>query len=172
MTVKVTTDLVSEPLSLTEAKANMRIVDFTTDDTLITSLIKSTRMHLEKFTGLSFGVKTIETTVIIDGEFELPYGPVLSVTSVEVKDDYATWTALTTANEEYELVNDTLKVYYPKGLFKVTYQAGYTSLPEDLKTDLKTLVAWQYQNRGIKISDSVGEFPNYLNAWKYRKVVI
>jgi uncharacterized phiE125 gp8 family phage protein len=170
MKITVTTDLVAEPVSLTEAKANMKIVDFTTDDTLITSLIKSSRLHLEKFTSLSFGTKNIVAILENDRyEFEIPYGPIQSVTSVE-KWDGDEWVTLK-ADTDYYVVGDDLKVFtYSK--FRITYVAGYTSLPEDLKTDIKTLTAWQYQNRGIQINDANSDFPNYLNAWKYRKVVI
>jgi uncharacterized phiE125 gp8 family phage protein len=178
MNVKVTTDLGAEPLSITEAKAWMRIVDYTSDDTLIESLVKSTRMNLEKYTGLSFGGKTIETTLDNDRlEFELPYGPIVSVTSVQKWFDDE-WVTLT-PDADYYVVNDTVKVFtYAK--FKITYTAGFTTLPDDLLTDIKVLVAWQYKNRGMNFQAdkdnqaSVTQYPytNLLNARNYRKVVI
>lgn len=178
MYVKIITDLSTEPVSLADAKLWMRIVDYTSDDALITSVIKSSRILLEQYTGLSFGTKTIETTFDITKESELPYGPVQSVTSVYRRDDES-WT-LMTANSDYWLINDTLKVAYP-GLYKVTYQAGYTTLPEGLKTDIKVITAWQYENRGLKFqSNTVGQnlsadqypFINLLNSRMYRRVVI
>jgi hypothetical protein len=177
MIVKVTSDLVAEPLSLADAKAWMRIVDYTSDDNLITALIKSTRLNLEKYTGLSFGVKTIQSTLSNDRlEFDLPYGPVSNVTIVQkwVEDEWVTLTS-----SDYSIINDTLKVFtYSK--FRVTYTSGFTSLPDDLITDMKVLVAWQYKNRGMNFQSdkdnaaSVTQYPytNLLNARFYRKVII
>ena len=172
MTVTIITDMVSEPVSLTEAKAWMRIKDFTDDDALVGSLIESTRRHLERYTGLSFGTKTVETILDIEDDVELPYGPVQSVTSVYLRNGTA-WEAVT----EYVLTGSTLKVY-GKGTYKVRYQAGYISCPDDLRTDIKVLTAWQYENRGLKLQTEKGkgvsEFPhwNLLNARLYKKIVI
>lgn len=169
MIIKLTTsDLASEPVSLTEAKNHLRIADYTSDDALIMSLIRSSRTHLEKYTGLSFGTKTITAILSIAGDYELPYGPVCSVTSAATYDD-GTWVPTT----DYTLVGDMLDAGY-KGLIKVVYQAGFAPLPEDLKTDILQLVAWQYQNRGIALAkgSQKSDFPNYLNATQFKKGVI
>jgi hypothetical protein len=175
MKVEVITDMVSEPVSLTEIKNWLRIKDFTDDDTLLIELSKSTRKHLEKFTGLSFGIKTLESIVDVDREkIELPYSPVGSITSVYELTSFITWTLVDPA--EYALIGDTLKIR--NGCFKVTYQTGFISLPEDLKTDIKVLVAWQYKNRGLNFEadkdGDIREFPhrNLLNSRLYKKVVI
>lgn len=168
MIIKITsTDLVAEPVSLTEAKNHLRITDYTSDDTLISSLIKSARIHLEKYTGLSFGTKTVTTILHIPGEVELPYGPLTSVTSVAVYND-GTWDTVT----DYKVLGDVLTV--AKGMYRVIYEAGFSTLPEDLKTDILQLVAWQYQNRGLALAKGTPEtdFPNYLNAQRYKKGVI
>ena len=176
MKVTVTTDLTTEPVTIDEAKLWMRIVDYTTDDDLITELITSTRKHLEKYTGLSFGEKTIEAIMTNDRfTFELPYGPVITVSSVE-KWDGDEWITLVDETDYY-VVDDCLQVYsYSK--FRVTYTAGYEELPEDLKTDIKVLVAWQYKNRGLNFQadtdNTISQHPyqTLLNAKQYRKVVI
>jgi hypothetical protein len=178
MYVKIITDLTTEPISLSDAKLWMRIADYTSDDTLITSLLKSSRILLEQYTALSFGTKTIEATFDITKEAEIPYGPVQSMTSVYRRENES-W-SLMTANVDYWIINDTIKVAYP-GLYKMTYQAGYTTLPEGLKTDIKVITAWQYENRGLKfVSNTVGQnlsadqypFINLLNSRMYRRVVI
>ena len=176
MKVNIITDFVAEPVSTTEAKLWMRINDFTSDDTLITELVKSTRKHLEKFTGLSFGTKTIEAVMNVDlPSFELPYSPVQSVTSVE-KWSGTEWETLV-LGEDYFVIEDNIEVY-SQGKYRVNYQAGYTELPEDLKTDIKVLVAWQYENRGLKFAqtadNSLTMYPhwNLLNSRLYRKIVI
>lgn len=175
MNVTVTSDMVSEPVSLTEAKNWLRIKEFTDDDTLLTELIKSTRKHLEKFTGLSFGTKTVRATLTLDGWTELPYGPVISITTVQRWEE---GTGAFEAYTDYQSYESKIKPAL-EGIYKVTYQAGFSTLPEDLKTDIKVLVAWQYKNRGINFgteaeADGLREYPhnNLLNARQYRKVVI
>jgi hypothetical protein len=176
MNVTVVSDLVSEPLSLTEAKKWMRIEEFTSDDTLITDLIKGTRNHLEKFTGLSFGSKTLRTTMTIKAMewVEIPYGPVNTITLVEKYDESDN---AFSAYTDYVNFESKIKLY-EEGIFRITYTAGFSSLPEDLKTDLKVLVAWQYKNRGIDFgasaTETIKEYPhwNLLNSRHYRKVVI
>jgi hypothetical protein len=130
---------------------------------------------LEKFTGLSFGVKTLESIVDVDREqIELPYSPVASLTSVYELTSFIEWTLVDPS--EYALIGDTLKIR--NGCFKVTYQAGFISLPEDLKTDIKVLVAWQYKNKGLNYDEDktagIQDFPHHrlLNSRLYKKVVI
>lgn len=86
MEIQITTDLVSEPVSVAEAKTYMRLIG-SDEDTLIGELITSARQRLEKFTGLSFGNKTIKCyTRASDTWFELPYQPLLTITSVKNDD--------------------------------------------------------------------------------------
>lgn len=176
MTVTIVSDLISEPVSLTEAKQWMRIKEFTDDDTMILELIKSTRLHLEKFTGLSFGTKTLKTTLTLDNVWEeIPYSPVNSITLVERYGSDGTFEAYT----DYQSFESKIKVGVG-GIYRITYQSGFMSLPEDLKTDIKVLVAWQYENRGLHFKNNTGEstgvdmYPhwNLLNSRHYRKVVI
>jgi hypothetical protein len=61
----------------------------------------------------------------------------------------------------------------------IKYQCGYNSIPEDLATDILTLVAWSYENRGKKFQGDakagmLKEYPNWdgLNYHQYKKVVI
>jgi uncharacterized phiE125 gp8 family phage protein len=174
MKVTIISDIVSEPVSITEAQNWMRIVDYSTDDDLIGALIGSTRKNLEKYTGLSFGTKDLEAILDNDQlEFELPYSPVQQVTNVE------RWDGTEWLEAEYYLLGDKLKVT-TKDKHRINYRAGFTDLPEDLKTDIKVLVAWQYKHRGMNFqadkdnAASVTQYPytNLLNARFYRKVVI
>jgi uncharacterized phiE125 gp8 family phage protein len=173
---KITTDLGTEPVTPTEAKAWMAIA-FSTDDTLITELVKSARIALEKYTGLSFGAKTIEAWVeISDGTelYQLPYGPVTAITSVTQYVPFGTPDALTVA-EDYELIGNLLR-FRTEGTFKVIYAAGYTALPTDLKSDIMRITAWFYQNRGIRYEANTDPlpFPEWmsLNANRYIQTVI
>lgn len=163
--VKIVTDVVTEPVTVAEAKTFMVIdSDYTGDDTLITGLITAARLLLEKHTNLSFAAKTLKC--FTDKSYlEIPYGPIVSVTNVVNQDD-----------EEITSDNYTLKgldfkriylgasnsgYFYPIGggapvleqivtntNYTITYTAGYTTLPETLKLAIKEQVNHMYNNRG------------------------
>ena len=64
--VTINADAVAEPVSRTDAKNWMRI-DYTSDDTLIDSLISAARQHLEKLTGRSLVNKLITADIELTG---------------------------------------------------------------------------------------------------------
>lgn len=77
----VVQDLAEEPVTVSFAKEHMRI-DFATDDNLVESYLKSARQYLEKFSQLSFGVKTIRFTALrVPDRWRLVNGPYTAITS-------------------------------------------------------------------------------------------
>ena len=65
-----------EPVLLQETKDYIR-VSSTSEDTLITNLIKTARIQLEKFTGLSLRPKNLNVILRNQlGNISLPYGPI------------------------------------------------------------------------------------------------
>lgn len=172
MFLKITSDMVAEPVSLTDMKSWLR-VDVSNDDGLIIKLISSARQSLEKYTGCGFGVKSYEMIKEITDEFTLPYAPLILVNSVYQKTGINTWELLS-KNVDYEVIGDTLKVY-GYGIYKVAYQSGFSTLPESLCSDIKTIVAYMYENRGMKINDEgtvAYPFYNNLSARNYKRIVI
>ena len=179
--VVIQADAVAEPVSRTDAKNWMRI-DYTTDDTLIDNLISAARQHLEKLTGRSFANKLIQANVECTGQnpkvwiIDLPYSPLVCVNSVTMKEGINDNETLT-ANDDYEVIGGKLWFYIP-GTYTVTYQAGYGTLPNDLRNDILTLVSWMYENRGKKMNadpkQSVSQYPSWegLNYHQYRQVII
>lgn len=174
MFLKVTNDMVAEPVSLTDMKQWLRIDKYiTTDDTVIVRMISSARQSLEKYTGCGFGVKSYEMIKDIQDEFMLPYSPLIAINSVYLKNGINSWELLS-KNVDYETIGDSIKVYVP-GTYKVNYQSGFYTLPEDLCSDIKTVVAYMFENRGMKINDQgtiAYPFYNNLSARNYKKVVI
>lgn len=72
-------DLDAEPITLEFFKQHARI-DFDTDDTLCEVYIKASRLALEQWSQLSFGVKTIGLTALsLPKNYRLMYGKVDSV---------------------------------------------------------------------------------------------
>jgi uncharacterized phiE125 gp8 family phage protein len=153
----------SEPVSVDEAKAYMRIdADFTDDDTLIEDMIASARQELEKFTGLSFITKELNyyTEKL---KFELPYGPVSEISYVKDAN------GLDVDYSQFGLDYPTLQV----GTFgvNVLYSAGFIQLPKALKLAILKQVATDYEYRENFIEGSVNELSNdAINlAFKYSR---
>jgi hypothetical protein len=180
--VAVISDVVVEPVSLTDAKTWMRI-SYTDDDSMIQELIESARKHIEFLTGVSFGSKVLKANIELTGTVpqvwmvDLPYGPMVCVNEVLWKTGFNTYDTLV-KNDDYEIIGNKLWFYYA-GNYTITYQAGYSQLPEDIKSDILTLVTWSYENRGKKFQGDANngllkEYPNWdgLNYHQYKKVVI
>ena len=81
-------------------------------------------------------------------------------------------------NEDYEVIGGKIWLY-TAGNYIIKYQAGYGTLPDDIRSDILTLVAWSYENRGKNFkgdasASGVKEYPNWdgLNYHQYKKVVI
>jgi uncharacterized phiE125 gp8 family phage protein len=162
--VRIYTDLTTEPVSLTEAKAICRAPSGTQDDALLAILIKSARQSLEQYTQSSFASKKIHATWIEspkDDIFEIPYGPIISIDAVYRIDEEGT-EELLTLNSDYFVFGDqdaVIKIskYWSSGIvsassIRVEYTAGYgnaatETLPEPLKLAILKEVATQYELR-------------------------
>lgn len=179
--VQITADAAVEPVSRTDVKNWLRI-DYTSDDTLIDSLISAARQHLEKLTGRSLVNKLITANIELTGQnpkvwiVDLPYSPLVCVNSVTIKEGVNDTEALT-VNDDYEVIGGKLWLYI-QGIYTVVYQAGYGVLPNDLRNDMLTLVSWMYENRGKKMNadpkKAVTQYPMWegLNYHQYRQIVI
>ncbi len=136
----------TEPITLAEAKAWIKVdTAITADDTLITELIKAARQQCEGFLGISLISRTV--TAIINnsaGNIELPYGPLVSFTSLTDEDGNAIVAA------DYGLRGIGFKYLYTPRYDYMTavYTTGYTAVQENFKTAVKEQVAWLYDNRG------------------------
>lgn len=179
--VNVVTDVVVEPVSLTDAKKWMRI-SYDTDDTMIQELIEGARKHIEKLTSVSFANKVLRTDIELTGSvpsvwmIDVPYSPLICINEIKWKTGFNTYQTLV-KNDDYELIGGKIWLYNA-GNYIITYQAGYTSLPEDIKSDILALVAWSYENRGKQMNADTKTIPTQYPYWdglnyhQYKKVVI
>lgn len=134
---KVITDLATEPVTLIEAKAFLGI-DFTDFDTLITTLIKSSRQASENVTGKAYGAKVIEVT-----------GNDITGRTEEIERVYP----VTPYVSDVVWADEDLNVDY-------RYNAGFTTLPEPYKTCILMRVATGFAYRQDGISEAVNRAVN------------
>jgi uncharacterized phiE125 gp8 family phage protein len=180
---KVVTESGSEPVTLSEMRNWMRLDPTdTSDDALIGSLISAARQHIENLASITIVNKTYSTSFEVSGVnhkqwiIRLPYGPLVSVTTVKYQDGINSFTDLT-LNSDYEVYDNKL-LLYRQGIFKVQYVTGFGSVPFDLKNDIMTLVAWMYENRGkmmnVDNKAKASQYPFWegLNYHQYKNVLI
>lgn len=171
-----------EPVSLTDMKNWMRVRD-NSDDTLITNLMTSARRHIEKLTGVALTNQKFKVILETSGinkniwVVDLPYSSNDCTPIVRLKNWINDYTTLT-KNTDYEVIGGKLFLY-SQAIYDVEYDCGYGQVPDDLISDIMTLVAWSYENRGKKMigdakSGLLLQYPDWngLNYHQYVKNVI
>lgn len=165
---EITTPAASDPVTLTEAKLWCKIdTDLTADDALVTALITAATEICEKYTGRVFMERTIEFSCryLAVSTFEeyafvdILRAPFISLTAATVVNDGSPVSILSDtgivdgSGYPRVLVYDVTtlpddEVAYP---YVFTFTAGYGSasdVPEDIKTAVKEVVNFLYENRG------------------------
>lgn len=141
-----------EIITLTQLKAHLQIT-YTDDDTYLTDLIAACRSAMEMFCNISLVQKTITLFADLYCERELPYGPVVSLTSASLKTGTGEYTTQTTLTD-YELdgIAGGFQIFRPftSGRYKLIYVAGFVAakVPKDLILDLKRICGYCYEHKG------------------------
>jgi uncharacterized phiE125 gp8 family phage protein len=177
--IKVISAPAEEPLTLAEAKTHLK-VDYTADDTYITTLIVAARKQVEEYTNLSLIDTTYEQA--FDGfpksdrlnphqSLVLWRSPLISVTSVVYTAEDGTSTTESSSNyavDTYRKPPSVSPVYgyswqsaqdIPASVV-VTFRAGYAdadSVPEPIKQAMLLMIGAWYDNR----EDSVYNLPTH-----------
>ncbi len=152
--VTTTVEPVSEPITLAEAKNYLR-VDFDDDNDLISSLITSARVRLEKYAGVAMTARTLQVVAYVDEFIELPYAPINTISKVEYWDNEE-WVEITVP--QYNVLGTTYKKLYMTAFshmeFRFTYTCGYATTPAVMKTALYKILADLYDYRESSVEDS------------------
>lgn len=176
MPLVLTSGPATEPVTVAEAKAHLR-VDGTDEDALIASLILTSRLHIEAALGLALVTQSWRLTLDAwpqRGVIEVPLRPLQSVAAVRVRD--AAGVATTIPLDSYFV--DTASMpprVAPVGAgwpaagralagVEVDLVAGYggsaSSVPASIKQALLLLVAHWYEHRDpIEIGSSTTRIP-------------
>jgi len=162
-----------EPVTLDDAKRHLR-VDFDDDDLYISALITASRQAIEKFCSISLVAKTVTLTVQADeqqksvfsqpfqvreqfNQFELPYGPVRSVSSVTSIDTDGMTILVCSLNSDYFLIGKSFQTIKISNNFSnniLVYTVGYgpdagaTPVPPQLWLAILNELAYRYESRG------------------------
>lgn len=166
----------AEPVTLAQAKAHLRVTA-SDEDTLITTLTKAARAHIEAACAVRFAARTGVTAKCdsFDDLSRLPEAPVTSITSIAYLD--ATGASQTLASSVYELRADGLDaalVLKPDQVWPaiqagsritVTAAVGFATAPDDIVHAILMLTAHFYDNRAtVSVGNIASELPFTVNA--------
>lgn len=168
------------PVSLSDAKSFLR-VDFTKDDSLITSLISSAVEWGERFTNSNFSQHDWEgfyedvcfTNHEIYGFLPLERSPITAVTSVEVSTS-GIFSAITDFIRKQRNSYDRILITQTQDIddtvaytYKVTFSSGYATLPDAIKTAILEHVAFLYENRADAPSDPPNQIKELYRPFRH-----
>lgn len=170
----VTTPPVAQPISYEQAFNSMRLLSYD-DKPTVEEIIADTVAYFEGETESSLAVQSITCTHYESAaKLFLPRGPVLSITSIT-----ADGVAVSAANYKLRRVGNTDYVYFDGGSVSapvvIVYQAGYATLPADIRRALLLLVGTWYGNREVEsrpIAYAVDEgFRRIVNRYRRTSLV-
>jgi uncharacterized phiE125 gp8 family phage protein len=162
MSLTLTVAPAVEPVSLTEAKAHCRI-DATTEDTLIATLITTSRLQVEAILGFALIQQTWTWRFDAwpDRGVPFPLRPILSVTSVRTQNSDLSFTTVPAANYILDPQGPPPRLIPVNAGFpnpgvaalgiEITFTAGFgpaaTDVPAPLRQAILLLVAHWFENR-------------------------
>jgi len=172
----------SEPVSLVEMKAYLRIDD-SNEEALITSLITAARLHVE--THLSIATLTQSWSIFLDdwpssSQVEIPISPLISVDLVNLYDEAGAATLLDAENYYIETASRVPRLVrtgtgiWPKPERKasgiemqitVGYGPAADDVPQNLRQAIMILVAHWFENRElVSLTDNPIMVPETVSA--------
>lgn len=169
----------TEPVTLTEAKAHLRVTG-ADDDTYITALITMARQYAEVFTRRALITQTwdLYLDAFPDYDIALPMPDLQSVTSVTYVDTDGVSQVLSSALYQVDLASirgriapayneewpDTREETY--GAVKVRFVCGYgaaSAVPETIKGAMKLLIGHWFENRMEATAETIKQIPMGAN---------
>lgn len=144
-------NLADPPISLAEAKTQLRVT-FSDDDAEITALILKATRFVENYCNISIIYQRIQLVAQLCEEYVLPYGPIIGIESVQssVSDTGSGPVNYETSTANWRADGD---LYDPAGSYRqrIIYTAG-DFCPDDLKDVILSVLTYLYENRGKGVS--------------------
>jgi len=181
MILKLYTAPVIEPISIDELRLHLRLdaetVDDHEEDSLLTDLITTARVHVENITRRALLSQTWEYCLndFPDGKsIKLPLGNLQSVTSVKYKNTAGTETTMAVTTEYLTETNGEQcgrvvlpynvswpsTTLYPSNPITIRYIAGWTTaalVPGNIRAAVKMICADMYSNREAQVFGQSGQ---------------
>lgn len=146
--VTMTSEEINEPVTLAEAKTWLKI-DGTYNDDILNLLIPMCRMQLEMELGLSLISKLISVDIryeVGDSGYILPYGPATgNITALDIDGN-----TIDPENYEIKTMGADLALMTHHSFITLTYEAGFESIPLEIKLRLLKLIEREFYERGGK----------------------
>lgn len=165
--LKRVADLGPEPVTLQEAKTQLRVT-FADDDTEITALITKARKSIENYCNRSIVYQRILLVADMCESWELPWGPVIGLEAVQNNSSQSGSGPVTYADTTSGWKVDGSLFQPVEGRrYRLTYTAG-DYCPEDLKQAILTQITFLYENRGeSSVSPSAKDLaaPYFIALW-------
>jgi len=163
---KVITEPLIEPITVSDLKVFARI-DTTAEDTLLAGFITAARQACEMYLGRVLISQTIRMTMDYwpSKKIELPFPPLISITSVETIDESDV--ATTYSSDNYYVVTEAIpgELVVKQGVsvpsntvrdvagYRIEYVAGYgltaAEVPSQIREALKLWATSIYENRSL-----------------------
>jgi uncharacterized phiE125 gp8 family phage protein len=167
MTIRVVTAPSAEPVTLAEAKKHLNVdTDFTSDDAYISGLITMAREYAESITRRAYVQRTLECLEedFCEYEFELPYPPLQSISSIKYID-----VLQTVAASAYQV-----DVYREPGRVKPAYQQSWPTIARAEYNAVRIQYIAGYTPAGSPISDIdyAANIPAKLKYWMKSRLTV
>jgi uncharacterized phiE125 gp8 family phage protein len=179
--LRVTTPPTAEPLSLSEARAHLRVDSFDDDGTLA-GFILAARQHIESICGLALCTQTFTMTLDdfpIGEPIKLPRAPVQSVAAVRYYNDAGSLLTWSSSEWETDVRSEPARLRprdgfkWPSvadklGAVEIEFVAGYGGpelVPQPVMHAMRLLVGHFYENReAVNVGNMVTELPLAVDA--------
>jgi uncharacterized phiE125 gp8 family phage protein len=160
----------SPVISLAEAKKHLRVLH-DDDDTEIEAFVAAATAMIEGPNGIGIALSSQTWRLSLDHfpcEIIVPLGPVISIDGISyTKED---GTSGTTDRWRVDMDSQPCRIWPPydgawpvsrcePGAVKVTFTAGFTTIPADLKAAILLLVGHLYENREAVADKAMAELP-------------
>lgn len=188
MALTRTADAATEPVTLVEAKAHLRVTGID-DDTLIGTLITTARQFVENFTNRALITQTWEWRLdrFYPWTLIVPMAPLASVTSIQYVDGNGDTQTLALTEYTVDAKSDPARITpaygkswpatrYHINAVTITFTAGYgtaSAVPSPIKQALLLVLAEMYERREAAIAGApIIEIPLGVKALLMPYVVI
>ena len=168
MSYQITVQPAVEPITLAEAREQLRNDGETFDDAYINTLITTARKFCEDYCNRGFITQTWRENLSFFTEpVCLSMNPVASVISIKYYDTVEVQQTLAGANYQVDILSDNAKIYEGVTLgfpnvsqntinpIEIIYVVGYglaVDVPLDIKHAIKMMVSFLYENReGVNV---------------------